>query len=207
MANFTAAFSRIAKNEGGYQANPSDNGNYNSLGLLVGTNRGVSAKLYETWIGRPPSVADMKGITSAIAANIFRQRYWNKIYGDSISSQPVAEILFDGVINHGQGVKLAQEVLGVTADNSFGQQTFNALENMNPAKFYNAYKERRRKYYYQLAENNPSQLVFLNGWLKRLEKFNDFPSSGGGVSAGGVVLGVLAIVAYQNRKALLRNAR
>ncbi len=206
MADFTKSYNRVAKNEGGYQANPADKGNFNSLGQLVGTNKGVSAPLYESWIGRPPSAGDMMAITSAIAAQIFRSRYWNKIKGDEIPNQYVADILFDGVIQHGKGVMLAQEVLKVPADNVFGPQTFTALVNMAPAKFYNAYKERRRQYYYQLVDNNPSQLVFLNGWLKRLGTFNDFPSSGGGVTAGGILIIVVAIVAYQNRKTILKGS-
>lgn len=184
MANYEPAYQRTAKHEGGFQINAWDKGNYNSLNQLVGTNYGISAPVYEDWIGRPPTVEDMKTITASDAKSIFKKRFWDKIWGDQLPNQAVAEILFDGVVNHGKGVKLAQEVLGVTPDNVFGPKTFNALVAMAPAKFYDAYKQRRKSYYHQLASNNPSQLVFLQGWLKRLNSFNDFglENTGGGIN-------------------------
>jgi len=199
MANYDKSYSRTAYNEGGYQANPSDQGNYNSAGQLVGTNWGISAKVYEDWLGRRPTAQDMMDMTKSTAKAIFRAKFWNKIKGDQLPNQYVADILFDGVVNHGQGVRLAQEVLGITQDNVFGQETYNKLVNTPPGEFYNKYKERRRQYYYQLAQN-PSQLVFLNGWLKRLDKYNDFDK--GVANGAGVVLAVvfLLLIGIKNKR-------
>ncbi len=131
MADFNRAYNRLKQWEGGYQANPNDPGNYNGAGELVGTNYGITAKNYEAWIGRRASIADMKNMPPMTAAAIFRSKFWDKIKGDQIRNQSVADILFDGVVNHGKGVKLAQEVLGLTADNNFGSQTFAALQAAN----------------------------------------------------------------------------
>lgn len=199
MANYEISYTRTAANEGGYQANPSDSGNYNSAGQLVGTNWGISAKVYEDWIGHPPTASEMMNMPKSTAKAIFKAKFWNKIQGDQLPNQYVADILFDGVVNHGQGVRLAQEVLNVATDNNFGPQTFNALVNTPPAEFYNKYKERRRQYYYQLAQN-PGQMGFLNGWLKRLDKYNDFPNGNGATLAGGGILAVLILlyIGYSN---------
>uniref|UniRef100_UPI001F2088F0 glycosyl hydrolase 108 family protein n=1 Tax=Tenacibaculum piscium TaxID=1458515 RepID=UPI001F2088F0 len=62
MANYQTFQKKIQRAEGGYQILKTDSGNYNSLKQLVGTNFGVSAKVYERNIGRPPSIADMKNI-------------------------------------------------------------------------------------------------------------------------------------------------
>lgn len=191
MANFTTSYNRTAANEGGYQVSPNDPGNYNGAGQLVGTNWGISAKVYEEWLGRSVTAQDMKSMTKATAKNIMQAKYWDKIKGDQLPNQYVADIFFDGVVNHGQGVRLAQEVLGVSQDNIFGPQTLTALLNASPATFYNAYKERRRKYYYQLAQN-PGQLVFLSGWLERLDKYNDFET--GATVAGGGILAVMLLL-------------
>lgn len=206
MANFNQSYQRTAANEGGYQANPNDPGNYNSANQLVGTNWGISAPVYEDWLGYPPSKSQMQGMTQSTAKAIMKAKFWNKIQGDNLPNQAVADILFDGVVNHGRGVRLAQEVLGVTSDNIFGPATFTAIVNTPPATFYNGYKERRRAYYYQLVQNDPSLSTFLSGWLKRLDKYNDFPSSGGGATqAGGFwLMAGLAVVAWVNRKTLLK---
>lgn len=201
MANFQTAYAITAKHEGGYQANPSDPGNYNSLGQLVGTNRGISAKVYESWINRPPTVADMKAISSTTARAIYKARFWDKIRGDELPNQPVANILFDGVVNHGQGVRLAQEVLEVAQDNIFGPVTFSALVKTNPADFYTRYRERRRQYYYQLVSANPSLQTFLPGWLARIDSFQEY-QGGGLLTAGGgwVGIAILAVVFLSNKQ-------
>src|SRR5690606_6583861 len=117
MASFSVAYPVVARAEGGYQNHPNDSGNYNSLGQLVGTNWGISAPVYESWIGHPPSSADMKAITKETAMSILKAKFWNTIKGDQIVDQDVATIFLDGHVNHGRtGIKLMQQVLGITAD-------------------------------------------------------------------------------------------
>jgi lysozyme family protein len=191
MAIFNAAYLLVADAEGGYQNHPSDTGNYNSLGQNVGTNLGISAKAYEDWINRPPSVADMRAITPAIAAEIYRRKYWDPILGDQIQSQQVANIFFDGRVNHGRtGVTLMQRVLGVNADGTVGPVTLAAINRANPSKLVNDYREARRAFYYQLVEGNPSYSAFLQGWLNRLATFS---TSAVGLTGG---FAVLAIAIY-----------
>lgn len=173
MADFNEAYELVARWEGGYQANPNDPGNYNSKGQLVGTNFGVSAKKYEGLIGRPPTKAEMLEMPKWRAKEAFRLDEWAKIKGDQIPWQPVANILFDGVVNHGRGVKLLQEVLGIKADNIFGPQTLAAVLASDPQQLYNAYRERRRQYYQSLVNNDPKLSVFLKGWLRRIDSFTD----------------------------------
>jgi len=200
MANFNQSYERLKRWEGGYQSNPNDPGNYNSRGELVGTNYGINAAVFEDWIGRPPTKSEVQNMAASTAKSIYRLRFWDKIWGDQIPSQPVADILFDGVVNHGRGVRLAQEVLGVATDNSFGQNTFNALVSFPAREFYLQYKERRRRYYEALVQNDPSLGVFLNGWMKRINSFTDFsgePSGGGGEVAsfgGGMVWALIGLL-------------
>lgn len=183
MASFTQAYNRVLRAEGGYQADPRDSGNYNSRGQLVGTNLGISAPVYESWINRPPTVADMRAITEATARQIYRARFWDRIRGDSIRDQSVADILFDGAVNHGvsRGVKLAQKVLRVTQDGVMGDTTLQALNRANPAQFYTSYREERIRFYRQLAAGSSDKAAFLTGWLRRMDEFSDYavPISGG----------------------------
>jgi len=154
MANFNAFISHITAAEGGYQKIPSDPGNYNSRGELVGTNHGISAKTFERVYGYPPSKQDMLNITETEALNIFKRLYWNKIKGDYINSQAVAETFADHAINSGVGtaVKLMQYALqalgyNVTADGIMGNQTLNAINSADAGKLFREYNDRRRIYY------------------------------------------------------------
>ncbi|MEM6378816.1 MAG: glycosyl hydrolase 108 family protein, partial [Bacteroidota bacterium] len=129
MADFQKAFNIVIGHEGGYQRHPSDTGNYNSIGQLVGTNYGISAKVYESWINRPPSQSDMENLPLQDAIQIYFSLFWSRMQGNSIHNQPIANILFDGVVNHGnsKGIQLMQEVLNVTVDGRMGPVTMGAI--------------------------------------------------------------------------------
>lgn len=186
MASFSIAYNLVAAAEGGYQNHPNDAGNYNSLGQLVGTNWGVSATKYERIIGRPPSAADMQNLSAAAAKEIFRNDEWARIRGNEIHDQAVANIFFDGAVNHGRGIHLMQEVLGVEQDGVVGPITLAAINTANPAQLYHAYKERRRRYYHWLVEWRPANLAFLDGWLQRLDRFQAYEVATAGI--GGLLL-------------------
>lgn len=177
MANFDIAIKKVSKWEGGYSEHSNDLGNWNSLGELVGTNYGISAKFYEDWYGWPPKKEEMKNMPLWKAKAIYKEYFWNKIKGDEIKNQSVANILLDGVVNHGKGVKLLQEVLNIKQDNKFGEQTLEAVNAANPKQLYLNYKERRRRYYIWLTEWRPANKVFLKGWLNRLNDHNEYSGS------------------------------
>lgn len=200
MASFDIAYPIIADHEGGYQNNPADRGNYNSLGENVGTNWGISAPVYETWIGRPPRESDMRNMSRATAKQIFKARFWDAIQGDRINSQAVANIFFDGAVNHGTtGIKIMQEVLGVSQDGKVGPITLNAINNANPAKLYNDYREARKRFYYYLVDRTPSFSVFLNGWIRRIDSFTEL-SPAAAATIGGTGLLLLGLLVWYTTK-------
>ena len=90
MADINLYKETALKLEGGYQKLSSDPGNYNSKGELVGTNFGVSAKAYESWINRPPTEEDIRSITKELATYIFKVWYWDAVRASEIHSQAVA---------------------------------------------------------------------------------------------------------------------
>lgn len=178
MANFMTAYNIVAGHEGGYQKHPNDSGNYNSLDQLVGTNWGISAPVYEAYLDRPPSESDMRNMSKQTAANIYKSNFWDKIRGDQIQSQAVANIFFDGAVNHGRtGVRIMQRVLGVAVDGIVGPVTLGKLNSFDPAKVYLSYKQARTNFYHQLSREKPRLAVFLQGWLKRINSFTDFTST------------------------------
>ena len=186
MASFNAYIPLLLQVEGGFQANPKDKGNYNSLGQLVGTFRGISARFYESIIGRPPTVADIKSISKGEATNLYRQHFWNKCQADKIRNQAVANTIVDHHVNAGSGVLLAQKVLNdyfgyrLVQDNAMGPKTLNAINAVNAGKFVGKYNQEREEYYRSLSNSS----TFFDGWKARLKKFaysNPATSIGTGV--------------------------
>lgn len=173
MAVFNLYTPLLVAVEGGYQALPNDKGNYNSRGELVGTNHGISAKVYEAWIGRVPNVSDMKTITQSIAFEIYKAWYWNKIGASSIKNQSIAELIMDHAVNAGTGAagKLVQKVLNnqfeyqLAIDGAIGNKTIAAINHVNSKKLYQDLKTARHNFYVNIGG------PFLNVWLNRLGNF------------------------------------
>lgn len=177
MADFNKFAATLLELEGGYQNNSSDAGNYNSMGVNVGTNLGISAPVYERYIGRPPTAFDMLEITPAIARDIARVNYWDKLKLNQVLSQELANNVMDFGFNAGTGTsaKTLQSVLNdngnsLVIDGAIGPQTIAAANNTPAAKVHNDFTDQREKYYRSL--NKPE---FLQGWLNRLKEFPDIP--------------------------------
>lgn len=194
MALFAPAYQLVAIAEGGYQAHPEDRGNYNSRGQLVGTNWGISALLYEDYLGRPPSKRDMQAMTRNTARKIYQKRFWDRIKGPEIRTQQVANVLLDGYVNHGRfGVQMIQEILGTAQDGVVGPITLRAINAAEPAQLVQRYVQRREAAYRRLANTRAGQAKFLQGWLNRLKKFvSDRPATAAAGGAGALLLAAAA---------------
>jgi lysozyme family protein len=202
MANFNSYIPLLLQVEGGYQANPKDGGNFNSLGQNVGTFRGISARFYEGILKRPPTVADIKAISKEYATELYRLYFWNKCQANNIKDQAMANTIVDHQVNAGDGVRLAQEVLNerfgykMAEDNGMGPITLKALNEVNPKQFVEIYNEYRAQHY--RTRSNSSE--FLNGWLERLKKFA-YSNPGVALSTGAILLiGVFFFALYNLNK-------
>lgn len=189
MASFETYTPLLQQAEGGFQKSANDPGNYNSLGQLVGTNFGISARFYEGVINRPPSENDMRNLTKATATKLFKTYFWDKVQADKINNQAIANTIVDHHVNAGTGVKLAQQVLKnrfgynkMEVDNGMGRITLTAINEVNPAQFVGIYNEARANYYRNIG--NPT---FINGWLDRLKKFA-YNNPGTTISTGAILL-------------------
>ena len=194
MALFSQAIRKVLAVEDGYQNNASDIGNYSAYDergnfvdrqdrpnrtSLAGTNYGISAETYSTLLKRSVGPLEMKNLPKNTATRIYH-RMWDNIQGDFILDQKVAEIFFDGYVNHGStGVKLMQVMISVFPDGVVGPITLERLNNLPPEKVYQEYIKVRENFYRKLAQR-PGQGQFLKGWLRRLEYYGPY---GGGSSA------------------------
>jgi len=151
--------------EGGFSNHPNDNGGATMAGVTMAT-----FQRYRAEMGLPaPTVNDLKNITNAEWQAIFDRYYWNAVKASQVSNQRNACVLVCWVWGSGVsgGVKSFQKFAGITQDGVVGSQTINALNN---ADFW-ALCNHRENFFYSIVNNNPSQKVFLNGWLNRLNDF------------------------------------
>ena len=208
MADFYAAVEKILDVEGGYQNHESDRGNYNAYDsggnyvpykerpgrtLRVGTNRGISAALYSRLMGREVSADEIKAITRQEAVAIYKKYFWDTIRGDEIKNQRLAELIFDAKVNQTAGMNLMDNSLAV--DGVVGPLTLRAINKANVARLYNAFLKARAKLYRRIAEVDPTQKEFLNGWLNRLKKF-PYMKEAAQIGAAVAILGALGLSYY-----------
>lgn len=122
--NFPVCFNFTVGAEGGYTANPSDDGNWTGgavgSGILRGTKYGISAAAYPT--------LDIANLTEADAEAIYRRDYWPGIRGAELPL-PLAMVAFDAAVNSGvdRSIRLLQVAAGVAQDGNFGPVTMAAL--------------------------------------------------------------------------------
>lgn len=172
MAKFDIAIPHVLAWEGGYVNHPSDPGGE--------TNRGITDRLDGNVDGLVDidgdgyGDIDIKALTEDEAKQVYKLRFWDKMLGDKIESQHIANILLDGYVNCGSnGIKIMQRILNIKEDGIFGPKTLEALNTADEIILYNKYKQARKDYYINLAERKPALKVFLKGWINRIESFTD----------------------------------
>lgn len=134
MADFKKAIEKISLSEGGYANDLNDSGGE--------TYKGVSRKNWPNWIGWnliDASVYKTNAALNAIAGlqdlvvSFYKVNFWDKIGGDLIVSQPIANLLMDSAVNEGitPAVKRAQEIVGLPQT---GKITNELVQKLNTLK-------------------------------------------------------------------------
>jgi len=188
MANFEPALKRVLAYEGGYSNDPADAGGE--------TYRGIARNHFPKWPGWP-SVDAARGekklntpnVTAALlplVSDFYREHFWNPIRGDALD-QRIGEELFDIAVNMGVGfaTKTVQNALNILnrngaswaelkVDGAFGPKTLSTIVNAtkggdNVQIFCNLINLLQGEHYLNIVRANPSQEVFIRGWLNRVE--------------------------------------
>lgn len=164
MADKNKLIPIIKKWEGGYSDNPNDRGG--------ATNSGVTLAVYQSVYGKSKTKNDLKMMTNEQWNYIFTKLYWNKWKADEIKNQSIANILVDWVWMSGLGtIKKIQSLFGLTADGIVGNKTISYINSHDQEEVFNKIWNRRKRFYESLVKNNPSQKVFLKGWMNRLNTY------------------------------------
>ena len=161
----------IGKHEQGYQAMKEDKGNYVD-GKLIGTKFGISAPVLKRYLGRTPTVQDMKNLKLESALDILENQYYK---GPKIDKLPISirKNVLDMAINAGPGraIKILQGLVGAKQDGAIGPKTLRKLKESKISN--NDYVDARRDFYLKLVERKPVYNKFKRGWLNRVESFRD----------------------------------
>lgn len=171
MAKIDVLAPFILSFEGGFVNNPNDKGKETNKGVTIAIWRKVG---YDKDGDGDIDVDDLKLITDQEAVDaVLRPHYWNRWKADQIKSQSLANILVDWVWGSGaHGIKIPQQLLGVQADGIVGPKTLAALNEQKPEAFFNLIKNRREQFFNTIVKKDPTQKVFLKGWLRRLNSIN-----------------------------------
>lgn len=165
MANVLLFVPKLLKFEGGFVDNPNDAGG--------ATFEGITLSTYRFYFGNQKTVNDLKNITKDEVIHIIKLGYWDKILADQINNQSIAEICVDWLYNSGTGIiKNIQSILGITPDGIAGKDTVTAINSANPIDLFNKIKEARIAFYKAIVQHNPSQHIFLEGWMNRINSFS-----------------------------------
>ena len=120
-ANFQRALALVLKHEGGFADHPSDPGG--------ATNKGITLKTFRQYVKHNGTVADLKRITDAQVATVYKLHYWNKVKGDDLPAG-VDYAVFDFAVNSGpkRAAEYLQSLLLVKVDGIIGPQTIAAAK-------------------------------------------------------------------------------
>lgn len=157
-ANFQRVLPLVLKHEGGFVNHPSDPGG--------ATNKGITIATMRRYIDRSATVDDLKRITDAQVAKVYRKHYWDKVRGDDLPSG-VDYAVFDFAVNSGptRAAKYLQSLLLVKVDGIIGPQTIAAAKRANAAQVIEALCDNRMAFLQRLKH----WPTFKKGWTRRVD--------------------------------------
>lgn len=164
----------VLKWEGGWSDHKADRGGKTNMGITWETYNSLAFKVLSQY----PSMTHFQNLTKNQAA-LFVEYFWNKATNNNrIKSQKVAEAVTSWMWGSGAyGLKMFQRMLNqefggrLTEDGVIGDMTTEFVNKQNPNKVFSKMSEYRAQFFHDLVKRDPSQAVFLNGWLNRLKDF------------------------------------
>ena len=182
--NFSIAHKFTAKWEGGLTDHPADRGQITKFGVSLVFLSGLAESqpnrdvLERMGIRLPITRQVIYDLTETQAASLFRWQFWDKLRLGLIPLRP-AVVLYDAAVNSGpaQSVKLAQRGYNrcvtygqpLMVDGIMGPATRAAMQLADTDKALTAMLDAREAFFQTIVANNPSQQVFLRGWINRVD--------------------------------------
>ena len=184
MADFMRSFEITIKNEDGYSNDPNDVGGE--------TYKGISRRFNPSWEGwsiinkLKKSNLENYEILQNKVKSFYEFMYWDRIQGDLIPNQEIANELFDNAVNLGvhKSVLFLQESLNllnrnqknygdILEDGLIGNKTLWTLKKYlsidEPSILIKVMNILQGNHYINYMRKSPVQERFARGWLRRVK--------------------------------------
>jgi len=196
MANFDTAYNNtVINHEGGYRNVVWDAGGE--------TYRGISRRAHPEWQGwaiidsrKPITAGKIFSDLETQVKNFYLNNYWLKMYGGYITSQAVANLIFDYYVQSGSySVKKVQQAINtfhtpaLAVDGILGNDTLAAINAGPEYKVNNSIIDTRKAHYQSLLDNGTISMADWTGILNRLRSFPYLKES----IIGGTIIALLIV--------------
>lgn len=107
-----------------------------------------------------------------LAYKTYIEEYVTPLRLEEIENQDIANALLSFGVNAGviQATRTLQKALGLAVDGVFGRHTLYAVNNTPEMDVLKGMQQVQGKYYEAIVERDPSQEIFLKGWINRLNR-------------------------------------
>lgn len=156
--NFARSLALVLKSEGGWSDNPADPGG--------ATMKGVTLANFRRYVKADASKADLRGISDAEVATVYRRFYWDAVLGAELPDG-IDYAVFDFAVNSGPGraAKYLQAAAGAAQDGQIGPVTLAAARVRPAGVVIDQLCDARLAFLKRL----PTWATFGSGWSDRVK--------------------------------------
>jgi len=172
MADFNKAFEITMKAEGGYVNDPDDPGGETYKGIARSRNpkwQGwVNVDILKNKRNFPENLGKDNDLQEKVKA-LYEANYWDKIQGDMIEDQDIAESIFDFAVNAGPRTssKLAQITVQAEPDGVIGPKTLDKINADDTRAFLAVFALAKIGRYVNICEKRKESRKYFFGWIRR----------------------------------------
>jgi lysozyme family protein len=179
--NFRRSLEFVLQYEGGFVNHPFDKGGPTNLGITLQTLKEYY-KLYNYGDFNNDGEIDINDIILLNSIDkvepIYKNFYWDKMKLDNFPSG-IDFLMFDFGVNSGpkNATKILQRSLNriqtIEVDGILGSQTLKRVNKTPVDILVENMLQERNLFYRKIVSNDPTQQVFLKGWINRLNNVSE----------------------------------
>lgn len=179
MANYEKVIPLTLIYEGGEKFTniKEDKGGATKWGVSLSFIRNTNDMLFDLDGNGVLTENDIKLMTEEVASLGFKKYFWDKPFAlDYLDSDKKAFVVFDAAVNNGpknatKFIQRTAQSLGMdcSVDGIFGAQSAKCLKYASEEEFCDAFLDIREAFFWKIVENNPSQRIFIKGWINRIK--------------------------------------
>ena len=135
MAKFDEAYQRTLKFEGGWVNDDADSGKETYKGISRAANPNWAGwKIVDSYKKKSnfPKNLDSDTKLQSLVKELYKTNYWDKVWGDKITNQKVANDLYDTGVNMGvaMSIKLSERQFNMNETGKMSNELLNKLNSV-----------------------------------------------------------------------------